>query len=306
MRPGRIDSRVGQATRCGSGFCRRSIGAFRRRGGGTSPWRRRAACSRRAVAFPKRGVRRDPGATRGPPHGGRRGGSGRDGACDPKARCRGGVGLGLRRRPRPGQRALECSAQARPKRRRRVPSRRCSRRASRGVVRRCWTGGDRGGDSLDPRRAFDLRRMVGATDVRRRTCRKLRRRTRPRTTSSAPGTLSRGTPYGTIPVDSARLGSTRARVVVPCQRRHSLRRIGRRRLGQCACRPTGRLRRNGGVLGRVGDLADDLDDVAVRVEDAQLAVGAVAAARGSRGSPRARARSRARARAARSRAASAG
>ena len=28
MRPGRIDSGVGQATRCGSGFCRRSIGAF--------------------------------------------------------------------------------------------------------------------------------------------------------------------------------------------------------------------------------------------------------------------------------------
>ena len=49
-------------------------------------------------------------------------------------------------------------------------------------------------------------------DARRRTCRKLCRRARPRTTSPAPGPLPRETPYRTIPVDSARLGSTRARI----------------------------------------------------------------------------------------------
>ena len=36
--------------------------------------------------------------------------------------------------------------------------------------------------------------------------------------------------------------------------------------------------RLGADLGELGDLPDDLDDVPVRIEDAQLAVGAVAAA----------------------------
>src|SRR4029453_4713530 len=54
--------------------------------------------------------------------------------------------------------------------------------------------------------------MVGAADVRRRTSRKLCRRTPPRTTSPAAGTLSRETPCRTIRVDRARLGSTRTRL----------------------------------------------------------------------------------------------
>ena len=62
------------------------------------------------------------------------------------------------------------------------------------------------------RRAFELRRMVGAAHARRRTCRKLCRRTRSRATSPAAGTLSRETPYRTVPADSARLGSTRTRI----------------------------------------------------------------------------------------------
>ena len=46
-----------------------------------------------------------------------------------------------------------------------------------------------------------------------------------------------------------------------------------------------RERRHRQRLGRVGDLAGDLDDVAVRVEDAELALGARAASRGSSSTP---------------------
>ena len=87
-----------------------------------------------------------------------------------------------------------------------------------------------------------------------------------------------------------------ARVRRACARRPAA------RVDVLACGGSGRRQR----LGRVRDLPHDLDDVAVRVPDAQLPVGAVAAVEDLRRSPRAPARSRARARAARARAACGG
>ena len=147
-------------------------------------------------------------------HGEPHGRSSRDDACNAEARCRGGVGLGLRRRPRPGQHALGCSAVASS-----TPTSSTSRTSpafAKAIFAELF---DAAGleeieerDSLDPHPAFELRRMVGAAHVRRWACRKLRRRTRSRATSRTPGALSREPSYRTVSADSARLGSARSRL----------------------------------------------------------------------------------------------